>query len=146
MAVALTMMILLMSFIAALGLWDFYLDEMINASSAFWVAIALAWAVSMFSAGFVSSLAARSQTKLEGMLNAVTSCCGSYLLFGLLALIFTPRVVVSLLGTASPQFFLRLFLVDLVGFVVGLYGGVVAIHFEGHSFDLLGKKRKTIAA
>lgn len=143
--ISFTTMILLMSLIAALGLWDFYLDEMAHASPSFWIAMTIAWGISMFVAGAVAALAARAQTVLEGVLNALAASCGSYLLFGMASLFFAPRVVVSLLNMASPQLFLRGFIADLLGFAVAIYGGIVAVHFEQHSFEAFRKGRKYFA-
>lgn len=145
MMISFTSMILLMSLVAALGLWDFYLDEMAHAGTAFWLAMSVSWAISMFVAGFVASLAARSQSSTEGVLNALAACSGSFLFFGFVSLFLAPRVVVSLLNMATPQFFLRGFMVDLIGFAVGVYGGVFGVHFEQHSFTPFKKDRKHYA-
>lgn len=128
--VSFTCMILGLSLIAALGLFNFYLDEMAAAGPAFWISVSIAWAISMFAGGFFSSLACRPKTKTEGVLNALASNCGFFLLFGLVSLFLAPRVIVSLFTMASPQLFLRGFIVDVICFIVGAYGGIMAIHFE----------------
>lgn len=143
--VSFTVMLLLLSLIAALGLFNFYLDEMAMAGPSFWIAIATAWALSMLSGGFVASLACRPQTKTEGILNAVCANCGFYLLFGVVALFLTPRVIVSLFTLATPQLFLRGFIVDLICFIIGAYGGIMAVNFEKHSISPFHKKRHFVA-
>lgn len=142
--VSFTVMVLLLSLIAALGLFNFYLDEMAMAGPSFWISVSLAWALSMLAGGFVASLASRPQTKTEGILNAVCANCGFYLSFGLVALFLTPRVVVSLFTMATPQLFLRGFLVDVICFIVGAYGGILAVNFERHAIHPF--KRRHFAA
>ena len=140
--VSFTVMVLLLSLIAALGLFNFYLDEM--AGPSFWISVALAWAFSMFAGGFVSALASRPQTKTEGVLNALCANCGFYLAFGGVALFLAPRVIVSLFTMATPQLFLRGFIVDVISFVIGAYGGMMAVNFEKHAVHPF-KRRHFIA-
>lgn len=128
--VSMTTMVLLLSLVAALGLFNFYLDEMASAGASFWLCIAVAWMVSTFAGGFVAALACRPQSRTEGLLNAIVSNCGFYLLFGLVALFLTPRIVISLFSMATPQLFLRGFLVDLIGFILGAYGGIFAVNVD----------------
>lgn len=142
--VSFTVMILLLSLIAALGMFSFYLDEMAMAGPTFWIAIAAAWALSMFIGGFVASLACRPQTKTEGVLNAVCANCGFFLLFGIVALFLTPRIVVSLFALATPQLFLRGFLIDLICFIVGAYGGIVAVNLERHAIHPFKKRHRLV--
>jgi hypothetical protein len=131
--VSFTCMVLLLSLIAALGMFNFYLDEMAGAGPSFWISVSVAWAISLFAGGFVSSLACRPQTKTEGILNALASNCGFFLMFGVVALFLAPRVIVSLFTMATPQLFLRGFIVDVICFIVGAYGGIFAVQFEKHA-------------
>lgn len=131
--VSFTSMALLLSLVAALGLFNFYLDEMALAGPSFWIAVAFAWAFSMFAGGFIAALACRPQTRTEGVLNALTSNCGFYLLFGLVSLFLAPRVIISLFTMATPQLFLRGFIVNIICFLLGTYGGIVAVNFEKHA-------------
>lgn len=144
--VSFTVMVLMLSLIAALGLFNFYLDEMAMAGPSFWMAIAAAWALSMLSGGFVAGLACRPQTKTEGILNAVCANCGFYLLFGVVALFLTPRVIVSLFTMATPQLFLRGFLVDLICFIIGAYGGIMAVNLEKHAIHPFHSKKRHFVA
>lgn len=130
---ALTCMFLLMSLIAALGIWNYDLNELAIAGPAFWISTTIAWTASMYSAGLIAALGSRSQSIVEGSLNAFAACCGSYLLFGMAFLFFAPSALETLLISADPQFFLRVFLGDIVAFVVGVYGGVVGVHYEQRS-------------
>lgn len=138
--VSFTSMILLLSLTAALGLFNFFLDEMALAGPAFWIAVSVAWAISLFLGGFIASLVSRPQTKMEGVLNALISNCAFYLLFGLVSLFLVPRVIVSLFTMSTPELFLRGFIVDLICFVLGSYGGIVAVNFEKHAVHPLKRR------
>lgn len=138
--VSFTAMILLLSLVAALGLFNFYLDEMAMAGPSFWIAVSFAWAISMFAGGFISALACRPQTKTEGLLNALTANCGFYLFFGLVSLFLAPRVIVSLFTMATPQLFLRGFIVNVICFIIGSYGGIVAVNFEKRAIHPFRKR------
>lgn len=127
---SISIMIILMAMIAALGIWNFNLVELITAGPLFWLSATVAWAMSLFTAGFIAALGSRSQTNIEGTLNALAACCGSFLLFGMLFLLFAPNILEALLSQGNPQFYLRMFLGDLAAFSLGLYGGVVGTHFE----------------
>lgn len=131
--VTLTSMFILTSLIAAFGIWNFNLNDLIFASPTFWVTITLAWIVSMYAGGYVSAVAARSRSVVEGMLNAVAVCCGSYLAFGFAFLLFAPAALDNLLNSASSQFYLRAFFGDAIAVAMGIYAGVVGAHFEERS-------------
>jgi hypothetical protein len=135
-------MLLSTSLVAALGIWNFNLNELVNATSAFWISMTIAWTVSMYLAGFIAALSSRSHYTVEGMLNALAACSGTYLLFGMFFLLFAPSALDTLLSSANPQFYLRIFLGDILAFAVGIYGGVVGAHFEQRSMESFkgGKK------
>ena len=131
--VALSFMFLSLSLIAALGIWNYNLNELSNVGTSFWISTTIAWSISLYLGGFVASLSTRPQNTTEGALNAIAACCASYLLFGTGFLFFAPTALESLLMSATPQFFLRAFLGDALAFIVGVYGGVVGVHFENRS-------------
>jgi len=137
-------MFLALSLIAALGLWNFNLNELPTIGAPFWIAVSIAWVFSLYFAGLVASLCFRPQNNLEGMLNAIAACCASYLfcIFGFL--FFAPGALETLLISSSPQFFLRAFLGNLLAFALGIYGGVVGVHFEQRSIESFKEKRKYV--
>ena len=135
-------MFLSLSLIAALGFWNYNLNQLSIAGSAFWVSATIAWVLSLYFAGFVAALGSRSQSHLEGALNALAACCASYLFFGFGFLLFAPSALEALLISGNPQFFLRAFLGDALAFVIGIYGGVVGVHFEQRSTDSFRERRK----
>ena len=130
---SLSFMFLALALIAALGLWNYNLNELNIASPVYWICATVAWSISLFIAGVIAALGAKSQNTIDGVLNAIAACCGSYLLFGLGFLIFAPSALDLLLNSAGPQFFLRGFLGDALGFSLGIYGGVVGANFEKYT-------------
>jgi hypothetical protein len=135
-------MFLSLSLIAALGLWNFNLNELTSAGTPFWISVSIAWVISLYFSGLVASLSFRPQNNLEGILNAFASCCGSYLFCVFGFLFFAPGALETLLISESPQFFLRAFLGNSLAFALGLYGGVVGVHFEARSNESFKDKRK----
>lgn len=127
---SLSFMFLSLALIAALGLWNYNLNELNIVGPSFWISTTIAWAISLYIAGFIAALGSRSQNTIEGALNGIAACCGSYLLFGMGFLLFAPGALEALLNSANPQFFLRAFLGDLLAFGMGIYGGVAGAHFE----------------
>lgn len=130
---SISFMLMSLSLIAALGIWDYNLNEITTNSAAFWISTTIAWVMSLYFAGLVASLGARSQSKIEGALNAIAACCGTYLLFCMGFLLFAPSALDAILSTANPQFYLRTFLGDVIAFAFGIYGGVVGVNFEHNS-------------
>lgn len=143
--VAVASMFLLMSLIAAFGIWNYNLNELVIATPSFWVSTTLAWIVSLYVGGLIASVGARSQTPVDGMLNAVAVCSGSYLLFGTAFLLFAPSSLDVLLSTATPQFYLRAFFGDLAAVIMGTYAGVVGAHFEERSSDSVKRNHRTVS-
>jgi len=135
MMTSMTSMLLLMSLIAALGLWNFNLNEINNAGALFWSATSVAWIISMYLAGFVASVGARAQGNTEGALNAIAACSASYLMTGLFFLLFASNALDAVLSLGNPQFYLRIFLGETIAFAVGIYGGVVGAHYGQRSSD-----------
>ncbi len=129
MMAALTSMLLLMFLIAALGIWNFNLNEVTSAGPLFWTATSVAWVISMYLAGFVASVGARAQGNIEGTLNAVAACSASYLMSGLFFLLFASNALDSVLSSGNSQFYLRIFLGETIAFAVGIYGGMVGAHY-----------------
>jgi hypothetical protein len=137
-------MLFALSLIAALGFWNFNLNELSTAGTPFWIAVSIAWVLSLYFSGLVASLCFRSQNNLEGMLNAITACCGSFLfcIFGFL--FFAPGALETLLVSGSQQFFLRAFLGNFLAFALGIYGGVIGVHFEQRSIESFKEKRRYV--
>ncbi|MDO9181287.1 MAG: hypothetical protein Q7U04_02710 [Bacteriovorax sp.] len=138
--VSISFMLLSLALMAALGIWNYNLNELSSAGSAFWISATLAWAMSLYCAGLVAALGSRSKNSIKGVLNALAASCGSYLLFGMTFLLFAPGPLDSLLSAANPQFFLRGFLGDVFAFGAGIYGGVVGARFEQHTFHKEARK------
>lgn len=130
---SLCFMFLSLALIAALGIWNYNLNELTTLGPAFWISVTISWALSLYFAGLISALASRSRGTMEGALNALAACCGSYLFFGMIFLFFAPNALDSLLAIATPQFFLRVFLGDVFAFAVGIYGGTVGAQVERHT-------------
>lgn len=139
---SLSIMILSFSLIAALGFWNFNLNDITTSGTSFWVATTIAWSISLYFAGFIAALGAKSQTTTEGVLNAFAACCGSYLIMGILFLVFAPAILDSLLTSSNPQYFLRSFLGDTLAFVIGIFGGVTGTHFEQRALSGLREHGK----
>lgn len=142
--VSLSFMILAFSLIAALGIWSYNVNELSSSRVAFWISATIAWVFSLYFAGVVSAFSARSQSSTEGALNAIASCCGSYLVLIVGFLYFAPSILEALLSTADQQFFLRLFLGNILAFSFGIYGGIVGVHLEQRSVDHFRGVKKTI--
>ncbi len=54
--VSLSFMFLALSLIAALGIWNYNINEFSSSGTAFWVSTTIAWVFSLYFAGIVSSL------------------------------------------------------------------------------------------
>lgn len=133
--VTLCFMLMSLSLMVVFGFWNFKVTSITDASMIFWLSSAVSWAVSMFIGGGIAGLAARSQNKLEGVLNALGACCGAYLLSFLFVLGFAYNSVWDLINwkimnSSLSPFVLKVFLAHFISFVCGIYGGVVAARFE----------------
>lgn len=133
---SISFMMLSMSLFAAVGIWNYNLNELSQVGNIFWISSTVAWGLSLYLAGFIASLGSRAENNLEGILNALAACCGSYIIFGVGFLLFAPGAFDALLNSASPQFFLRSFLGAIFGFAVGLYGGMMGPRYESRSVNL----------
>jgi hypothetical protein len=133
---SISFMMLSMTLFAALGIWNYNLNELSQTGSIFWISITIAWCLSLYLAGYIASIGSRSENNIEGILNALAACCGAYIVFGVSFLLFAPGALDILLNTASPQFFLKVFLGDIFSFAAGIYGGVSGSHFEERSVNI----------
>lgn len=121
---------LLMTLVAAMGFWNFRINDIPNMSSGYWFMAMLAWAISSFAGGFVASIASRSESNADGILNGVTAISASYVAIGVGAIIFAPYALESTLAAATPQMFLQSFVGDAMGFVFGALGGLTGVSYE----------------
>ncbi len=140
MMVSTTTMILMLSFIAALGLWNFRISELADRGAGFWIASTLAWAASLYLGGFIASSGSRSNSTADGVMNALAACSGSYLLFVALLLFFSSDSLKDLLSNATSVLFLQIFFGELLGLVFGALGGISGARFEQHSEESFRKK------
>lgn len=127
------LMLLFMSFIAALGLWNFRIREIFNLDTRFWVSTCIAWSISLFIGGFMAASGAKAETTSEGVFNSLAACSGTFLLLIITILYFTPTGLMILLHNASQSLYAKGFTVGFIGLVFGVLGGVAGARFEQHS-------------
>jgi magnesium-transporting ATPase (P-type) len=115
-------LILLMTFGAALGFWNFKLSEISTLGGGFWTFAFLAWIVSIFLGSYVSAVAARSQSTIDGRLNALTAWASSCV-FGCLFLAVATGSAFTSMNMGTPT---SMYWGALIGDVLALAGSLLA--------------------
>jgi hypothetical protein len=119
-----------MSLAAALGYWSYRTDEIPLLGSQFWVVTSVAWTISVFVGTLCAALISRSLNMKDGVLNALTTWAGSYLLFGGITLTIADSNLRTLIGAPTVGLFWHGFIGDAIALIVGIGGGVLGTLWE----------------
>lgn len=134
------LMVLLSSFLGAMGLWNYHLSDLPTKSMGFWVALSICWSLSMFVCGYMASSGARSQSLTDGIFNALTACSGIYLLFGAFFLFYAKDVFNELINSTGAAFYWQAFVGDFLGFAFGIVGAMTGTKIEQQEPEYFRKK------
>jgi hypothetical protein len=126
-------MYLFMSFAAAMGVWSYQFYEIPLLGPKFWTVASISWTTSVFIGALVSVLASGSRDMRNGILNALTTWSGGYLLFGGIALTMADTNLSDLLGLPVVGLFWHGFLGDAAALAAGVLGGVLGVLYERQS-------------
>ncbi|MFA6236906.1 MAG: hypothetical protein WC635_06220 [Bacteriovorax sp.] len=124
------LLLLIMFLVAALGLWNFRLRELPFLSATFWMASSMALTVSIFAGGLMAASGSRSSTISDGIINALVVCSGCYLFFSFVFVYFASNALMLILESVTPDFFLKIFMVCLTGFIAAVLGGIGGVRYE----------------
>jgi hypothetical protein len=128
-------MFFFMSLAAALGIWTYRPEELPMLGPKFWTVASLAWTASVFLGTFLAAMSTRSKEFKDGLLNAITTWAGSYLLFGGIALSIVESNLNALLGAPTVGLFWHGFLGDVMALCGGVSGGLLGTYVERRTFQ-----------
>ena len=129
-------MFLCMSLAAAFGFWNFQPAEIPMARPNFWVVASISWTFSVSFGTFLTVVASRTKEMKSGMVNALTTWAGAYLLFGGIALTIADTTLRSFLGYPPVGIFWHGFIGDAAALLAGILGGAVGVYFERGAFKI----------
>jgi hypothetical protein len=122
--------ILLMTLAAGLGLWSYRIEEVPNLGAGFWVFFFVAWTVSLGVGAFVSSVAGRSSTRVDGLLYGGVTWAGACVLGCLTMAVGTGRFFNFTAGQTMPGMFWLIFFGDAIALIVALWFGAKGVHVQ----------------
>lgn len=122
-------MTLCMALAGGFNLWTMDLWGLATYGTAFWIWAFVSWGISMFAGGYISSLASRSVTRVDGLLHGfVTWACTCVLTT--IGIVTGGVFALTLPQATAPNILWGIFISNVVALVTSLYGAHQGIRIE----------------
>lgn len=141
--VTLASMYFWMSFAAVMGFWSFRFEEIPTLGGGFWSIAAFSWVISVAMGTFTTVLSTHARSHLDGLIQALVTWSGAYLLFGGLLVSVVEATIGAVLFT-SPESLMRIgFLGDALSLGTAFLCSYSAVQYQ-RSKDRAGEKKTTV--